>query len=506
MDTHFFLDLHCHTSIKAFAKSFKNKAGEQSEYPDHPSSIWCQDKPSLFDKIKNYIVTLTNFVQSDATSLLNGSVGIVFLSFYPQEKNFFSNKLGTGLPSDLVTKLVTEFGQQRIDHIQNLQSYWDDLKLEMNFLKQGEHKFVKVHGKLVSYSIAQSYNEIELVIRSETLGINHIVFVPTIEGCHVFDQIMDANEKWDSYPEGIPEDKLKVTLQRVKELRLGQDGLLRPLFVTFAHHFWNGLCGHERSLGNLVRCAIDQENGLKQGITPAGKTVIRALLKNEFDGNGKNAPPIYIDVKHMSRLSREQYYLMLDTEFSEMEIPVIASHAGVTGLNKPGGITVSQAAKEGLYMPDPINFFDDELLRIEKSRGLFGIQLDERRIGSKTALNRARGNIRKRDILYAWAKLVWNQVRHIAEVLDSEQRFSWGIQTLGTDFDGIIDPINGYWTSASFDDLDDYLLKHAYNYLKEVNQKCPLANDFNRNINPEEVVDRIMTTNGVDFLAKFYKE
>ena len=75
--------------------------------------------------------------------------------------------------------------------------------------------------------------------------------------------------------------------------------------------------------------------------------------------------------------------------------------------------------------------------------------------GSKQALRHARGHIKRRDILFSWAKLVWNQVRHIAEVLNMKGKYAWGIQALGTDFDGLIDPINGYWTAKEIDDLDD---------------------------------------------------
>lgn len=83
-------------------------------------------------------------------------------------------------------------------------------------------------------------------------------------------------------------------------------------------------------------------------------------------------------------------------------------------------------------------------------------------------------------------------------------RYAWGIQAMGTDFDGIIDPINGYWTAESMDDLDDYLLKHAYNYLKETKYSCPLTMEQNRLISPEEVVERVMTSNALNFLAKYY--
>ncbi len=76
---------------------------------------------------------------------------------------------------------------------------------------------------------------------------------------------------------------------------------------------------------------------------------------------------------------------------------------------------------------------------------------------------------------------------------------------MGTDYDGIIDPINGYWTAKDLDDLDDYLLKHAYNYLKETKAPCPLMQGRNKTVTPEEVVDRVMTGNGLNFLSRFYK-
>src|SRR4051794_4075327 len=101
MDSFFFADLHCHPSIKAYARSFRESpAGVQSPKPGNPSSIWRMDSPSVFDKLKNFVVSLTNFIQSDANSLLKGRVAVVCLSFYPQEKGFFVNKAGFGLLSD----------------------------------------------------------------------------------------------------------------------------------------------------------------------------------------------------------------------------------------------------------------------------------------------------------------------------------------------------------------------------------------------------------------------
>lgn len=504
MQSHFFVDIHCHPSIKAYARSFAGNPGQQSPDPDDSSSVWHRDAPSLFDKIKNYIASLTNFIQSDATSLMRGRVCVVCLSFYPQEKGFFVNKVGTGIVSDTLTILATEFGHERIDHVQQLQSYWEDLKMEMAFVQQQENVTLNIDGKDVTYQVARSYSDIEIADRQGELGETKVIFVPTIEGGHVFDQVMNGYEPSGTYPDGIPDDRLQVTLQRVKELRESKDGLLRPAFITLAHHFWNGLCGQARSLGGLVKCIIDQENGLAEGFKTAGFKVAHALLREETDENGNQLPPIMIDIKHMSRKSRIQYFEFLNHEFPDRNIPVIVSHGGVTGLSKPGGDRKTPAALEGLYMEDDINFYDDEILQIGKSRGIFGIQLDERRIGSKQALKSAKGNIRRRDILFAWSKLVWNQVRHIAELLDLNGQYAWGIQALGSDFDGIIDPINGYWTSKDLDDLDDYLLKHVFDYIKGIKQPCPLTQSVNKSVSAEEIVERVMTSNALNLLSKIY--
>ena len=48
-----------------------------------------------------------------------------------------------------------------------------------------------------------------------------------------------------------------------------------PFFVTVAHHFYNELCGHAKSLTGIVGSATDQSFGLNTGLTALGKKVIR---------------------------------------------------------------------------------------------------------------------------------------------------------------------------------------------------------------------------------------
>lgn len=128
----------------------------------------------------------------------------------------------------------------------------------MNFLSQQENIEKKIDGKKVTYQIARSYADIELADREGELGETKVIFVPTIEGGHIFDQMMNSHVPSGQFPNGISDEALQVTLQRAKELRESKNGLIRPAFITFAHHFWNGLCGQARSLGGLVKCIIDR--------------------------------------------------------------------------------------------------------------------------------------------------------------------------------------------------------------------------------------------------------
>ena len=106
----------------------------------------------------------------------------------------------------------------------------------------------------------------------------------------------------------------------------------------------------------------------------------------------------------------------------------------------------------------------------------------------------------KRKQLNKKALLVWRQVQHIAEVLDKEGLFCWGIQSIGSDFDGIVNPINGLWTAENMKDLAEEMLNHAEDYLSK---NLIMLNDFNR-IEALAIVERVMRVNAMEFIEKNY--
>jgi len=74
-----------------------------------------------------------------------------------------------------------------------------------------------------------------------------------------------------------------------------------PYFVTVAHHFYNHLCGHAKSLYDIVGSVSDQSEGMGTGFTELGKKVLREVLSST---NGKR---IYIDIKHMSASQKRRW-------------------------------------------------------------------------------------------------------------------------------------------------------------------------------------------------------
>jgi microsomal dipeptidase-like Zn-dependent dipeptidase len=304
----------------------------------------------------------------------------------------------------------------------------------------------------------------------------------TIEGGHSLDTGLG---KFTASPEKV--------LENVQKLKNWE---YRPFFITFAHHFFNDLAGHSSSLAAILTKMLDQSHGLNTGFTELGRKVLDALLDK------KDGKRIFIDIKHLSPLARRQYFEILDTSYPGEQIPVIISHGAVNGYHAYDKQVVNVPSSLGMFNTAEINFYDEELVEMAKRGGLIGIQMDERRLADPTLLKQINGKVERRKILYYRSKLFWNQVRHIAEVLDNAGFFAWGNQSIGTDFDGIVDPLNGYWTEEELPFLDDYILKHAYNYMQSDGRNLKLAG--NRNIDHEEIVSRVMTDNAYEFFRKYF--
>jgi microsomal dipeptidase-like Zn-dependent dipeptidase len=471
-----FIDIHCHPTMKPYGKSFARDGSNkgQSPNPRSKTSLWNYDPPTFTDKLINNIASLTKFRQSDFSSSLFGETGIMFVCLYPPEQGFFKTKLGNTL-SDLALDLVTGLGKPRINYLQSNCDYFEDLLNEYHFLQSHENKIVRIKKKNATYKIITKSSDLS---HNTILADRTIFVVITIEGAHSFFSGWNFDKK---EPLNSDEEVL-ANIDRVKSWTH------KPLFISLAHHFYNGICGHSLSMEKFLRKFIEQEYGSNFGVTRLGEKVIHRLLD-------KNSGRILIDVKHMNLKNRFWYYNLLDSDYASENIPIVVSHGAVNGYKNAHGSTTFPGSPDLFYKRD-INFYDDELLRIARSNGLFGIQIDERRIASNVMLWSLSGKFRNKELLFHFSKLVWNQIEHVAKVLDNSGFPAWDTVCLGSDYDGIVNPIPGYWTQEDIQHLDDNLLIHANNFLK----KYPLS----QKAEPEEVIFKFKCGNALQFLKRNY--
>ena len=354
--------------------------------------------------------------------------------------------------------------------------------LEYDFYRQLDGKVITLPEGKFRYKLVRNYSEIEVLQANEVLNknIKTICVVLSIEGMHVLNTGLRKKP-----------DRAQV----MANLRKLKNWDYRPFFVGIAHHFYNDLCGHAPSLSPLIRGLVDQSEGLESGFTDLGAQVVEQLL------DITNGQRILIDVKHMNTLSRKQYYSWLDSgKFGTQTIPIVVSHGAANGLSSVEDPVMRFPETASKMHRGDINFYDDEIVRIARSGGIFGLQLDERRVVNDATLKKTKRSVQRSKIMHYRAALLWNQVRHVAVLLDNHDLFAWDLLAIGSDFDGIIDPLNSFWTAEQLPQLADFLERHAYNFL----QKHTFKNPYNA-LEADEVIDRIFSSNAHQFLQRYFK-
>ncbi|HEY0045158.1 MAG TPA: membrane dipeptidase [Flavobacterium sp.] len=463
------IDLHVHSSLKPYGNSFYSNT-KIYDYTD-PACIWFNDRRARTDNLFEEILGICRYRQSDFLSLALGQIKIAFVSLYPVEKEFFDIRDGNFMKrfEILLAEFASMLGKKRISNIREHNfDYFKDLCKEYSFLRRLHGEDIPVGGYYMPQSAAHLTQKANLLI------------IPSIEGCHALCNGKDPRNPsaWDSI-----EDNIAVIKSWPSP----------PLFVTFAHHFYNGLCTHAKSLFNMSGKLLDQEFGMREhkwehsdGLPPIstiGKKVLQLLLSRT---NGRR---ILIDVKHMSLEARREYYKMLANEYSSENIPVIWSHGALNLNNDKCEINM---------------FLDTDVSVIYKTSGLIGIEMDQRILGydNNRFWKKLRSILRPRHKAYYEAAYFWKQVITIAEyAYTTGYDDPWECIALGSDYDGIINPLNSYPDASSLSILYQYLVVYLTEYWEGPSPVIP-----KKISGPDaaDIVYRIMYKNAFEFINKHY--
>jgi hypothetical protein len=502
----YFFDFHIHPLIKPFGHACKrllkhyqqlkpeyfnidwlseNHPGILEDFfdPRSKASLWNDKRPCRFFNKLFGELAFAKYSQSNLTAAKAGNSRVVSISLYPIEKEFLTKSADQkilGLP--LFKNIVTGISSARIKYIQGPNyRYFDDTVAQYEYLKTSAELSIPSGQKLI---LAGSYSEIEAALKAHP---DAIIGFLSIEGANVF------------YPtKEIRKEDINQVLANIETVKNWEHP---PLMISPAHHFYNGFVSHEASLVKMVRCLgnIDQSKGCNEELsaipgfqyyTKEGLQVIDKLLDSS---SGKR---ILIDLKHTDYRGRKEYYEFIEENYNN-EVPVVFSHAAI-GVETP----------EEWFNTWTINLNHDDIRAVWRTKGLIGLELDQRLLGFDRYVKYCRKNnikVRKTDSAFN-AALVWNAARFIAqqcahffrEEAEPPGTNAWRCISLGSDFDGLINPINGFPTLRYYQRLRAELIKYATGFL---NEPKDLLHQYSPD-NAEELVDGLMRTNGMEFLKK----
>lgn len=525
MPTKFNVDIHCHPSGKPYMSGRAHQQHSPFESYNNEIQGW------LLNRLNRQIENLSHIrlaTQSNFDNLHAGNVRVVIASITPLERAFLvvNQKAGSFLNDtikDLVTEKKTPWEDTVKSKVVNALTgfYVDDIdfikKSILHYFREGflpeYNYFTSFHDKESAaggYKIkfVKNYQEIEDIMNA---GSNTICVVLSIEGAHALAKEV-PNLGHLRRMQGISHKNDPANFTALGDYVNNIEKLKKldfvPLFVTFNHHFWNGLGGHARSLMKLVGTFVSQDEGLNEGLKEIGKEVINYLLRTD------NGPRVLIDIKHMSPLCRKEFYAFIETKYWKKNdlFPVICSHTGVVSKSRTLQNLMMQDDNAELHNnsnylhENSINLCAEDVLVIAKTNGLIGIQLDEKRIAGNDIIDVIKQDESKssQELRMQYVKVLFANLFEIVKTVNSKK--GWDIISIGSDYDGLINHLDFYPTTADMPSLREDMLQFLLNPVEisqpGFNYSVPLAqiNKLMFGLDAGVIIDKVFADNAMNFL------
>jgi hypothetical protein len=529
-----FADLHCHPALYSFNRH-RNTDVERNLLRFHPWNAADSDHDA---RVKGG--RATKYAQCDLPAMHEVGARLVFASITPIELGFFVGslepehntsfrrealKLATGVTTvralrhlargdkrsalkvatgvlrndgparRLLQRAVLGYPKERIEYLLSPRfDYWDEFQREYRYFLERDNRETPYttpegYARLGRYELIRDANHLD-----ETLAVDEdrLAIVFSIEGGHVF-AIAPGETR-------VPEHRLFDRIERLKQWP-------HPiLFITLAHHFDNGLCGHAHSLIEAATLVIDQGRRLHAGFEredDLGMRVVRALYDLDDALEDRGGRRILIDGKHLSpRCRRELYREVIEPVCERAEagrgrgLPMLFSHIGYSGVATLAQLIDDAGKEDDHYFPDGynawgINVCDEDIRIVHRTGGLLGLCLDRRIAGmrpNEPLPANDPGAVIARQV-FGIVDVIWDD----PSLSESERLRVWDTLCLGTDFDGVIDPIPGYESVARLPALRADLARH----LKAQERTRGIAE-----LGVEELVDKLCWRNAYEFARR----
>ena len=510
-----FADIHVHPTLKPFNnRKYPNKDGVVQTLWDKFDER-TEDLNKLPRFVRKKVKVLAKASQANLDACVVAKLVCPFISLYPVERQWFDVRLKfdphgrfipemiklvkriflpkkiyphlgaalSGFPTEFVKKIM-----QRIEKNEGIDYFNKELLPQIDYTLD-QMKSISKDYKDWSFKIATDYKEFHDFTNEDKT----ICSILTIEGGNSLGNYNSHNIFYKEYKDLNPIEKYYLKrdfINNVTALKSWKGGRYTPFFISFCHHFNNLLAGHSRSLAAFGGL-LNQEPGLNRGFNKLGKKILKLLLSRD---SGRR---ILIDTKHMSIYSRFYYHQLVRErrEKSGDSIPIIQSHAAINGLESFLKALDCDEDKKGFddnayFSQWKMNLNDEEILDIYDSDGIIGIVFHEDKMpGGKVKAQtkelsdrfhklqeiKIRSAQQQKEYVEItnglkpiYMQLIWSNIFHIIRLI-YENRVDdkgnpangWKIISIGSDYDGMIDPFDGYFSVSDlptlFDEMIDYI-------------------------------------------------
>lgn len=548
-------DLHIHCGLKGFA------CDGHPDYTDFTIWDYYPAQEDALDRLKGVLRAAIKDTamasQANLDACAEAHLRVPFLAIYPIERQMFDLDpqppfrrlfkfllrgqqhayLGSAVSGFPLEKVKAIIAQVTNTEGQGFNYYREYLRERAYLLRQTQTQSKKYPDH--QFRIATDFAQFQHLLSDERT----IAGLLTVEGAHSFGHYPYNATFKKEWEELALEERLVLRdsfIQNIREVKSAQNGEHAPFFVTFCHHFNNHLAGHARSFSDKsslflglnkpgMRHLFNQEPGLNRGFTPLGEEVLELFL------NRQEGRRILIDTKHMSLNTRQAFYRIIRKKREEENdhIPIIHSHAAINGwlsLDQAKSKEDVDALDRGQFFSRwQINLTNEDILETYDSDGIIGVVLHEGRMPGegfrkqakklKKKLKRARrgsANYQriKQELKDLYLKLVWSTIFHMIKVVRDNRggANAWKMIALGSDYDGLVDPMDTFPEVDSFQALREDLIA----YLAEGKEIFFAQNGEARSIptaevsalqfgqSPAEILDAILFGNTNRFLSQYF--
>jgi len=563
-----YFDLHVHATFKQYLTRFEEEFPTKRTVNDLTGKIDLNSITTFADENFLHILGSQSCIeQIEKGRLTLGVAGIAAIEkFFTEKDGIFGKALNSRFG-------ITPLDQQYMDKVRGgLISYYQLFIKEVDlYRKLQNEKRITMLSRLKKINLNDA-DGIHLALSMEGC---HALCRTKVGNPNQPDLMLCSSPK-DTFCLDFLANPVLKPAESMKSLQqaLWNEGM-DLLFITLTHlsHIPEQLLATHAYGMKMLKDEAAYPDG--NGITEQGKKVIDMAYNLEvtIDKNGSKKQfkaPVLVDIKHMSLKSRLDFYRYRKEKGYTM--PIIASHMGVTGYSVAGW---KSAIEEAYIVKDPtpaaeiiinrkkagawglihqtftfnswsINLMDEDIEEVINSNGLIGLILDVRVLGWQDVkedtlskedkaeflsvsefrflfpdlYRKITGEIKKEESFILPTKeerhplaLCFN-ILHIAAVGYLRTiKDPWKHICIGSDFDGLINPVINCREAGDLPELEENLLRWfpiaEKAYRKENGGPILLKRDPSGSVDMvwlKDITRGILFNNGKDFMQKWIDE